>query len=406
MEGALPTAPFAGLKVLDLAWVVAGPAIGRVLADFGATVIRVESSLRVDTARILSPHLGGALDPQRAALYDTYNTNKLGLALDLARPEAREVILDLARWADVAIESFVPGQMAKWGLAPETLGAANPRLIGLSTSLMGQTGPSSTLAGYGNVGAAMSGYQSIVGREGETPIGPLGPYTDYVGPRFGLLSLLAALDHRDRTGEACWLDISQAEAGICFLAPQVADAAATGRVAAPMGNRDARFAPHGVFPCAGEDAWIAIAVETDAQWAALAGLVGGAARDPRFATAAARKGAEDELEALVETWTRGRAAADLEASLQAAGVPAHRAADSADMIADPQLDHRGHWIRLPHPLGGESLIEASRFRLSDTPPQYRLAAPHYGRDNRQVLGDLLGYDAAQIAALESAGILR
>jgi crotonobetainyl-CoA:carnitine CoA-transferase CaiB-like acyl-CoA transferase len=403
---AAPVRPFAGLKVLDLAWVVAGPALGRALADFGATVVRVESSTRIETARLMGPFLGGRPDPQRCALYDTYNVGKLGVTLDLTRPEGQAVARDLAAWADVLVESFVPGQMARFGLAPERLRAANPGLIVVSTALMGQTGPAAPLSGYGNVGAAMAGFQAIVGREGKTPIGPYGPYTDFVGPRFGLVALLAALDRRRRTGEGCWLDISQAEAGMQFLGPQIAETAATGRVAEAMGNRDPQFAPHGVFACAGEDAWAAIVARDDADWARLATLIGGEALDEAFATLAGRKAAEDRLETLVEAWTRERDVGEVETALQAEGIPVHRAASSADLAADPQLAARGHFVRLSHPLGGESVIEASRFQLSATPPRYDRCAPHFGRDTRAVLKAFLGYDAAKVDALDAAGVLR
>jgi crotonobetainyl-CoA:carnitine CoA-transferase CaiB-like acyl-CoA transferase len=368
--------------------------------------VRVESSVRIETARLMGPFPGGQPDPQRCALYDTYNTGKFGLALDLARPEGQAVVRDLAQWADVLVESFVPGQLARWGLSPDGLRAANPRLIGVSTSLMGQTGPASTLGGYGNVGAAMAGYQAIVGREGQTPIGPYGPYTDFVGPRFALVSLLAALDHRRIAGEGCWLDISQAEAGIQFLAPQVADTAATGRVATAVGNRDPQFAPHGVFACAGEDRWVAIVVRDDAEWSRLASLIGGETMDGAFSTLAGRKANEDRLEALIEAWTRARDVADIERDLQALAIPVHRAADSADMVADPQLIARRHFVRLPHPLGGDSVIEASRFALSETPAQYLRAAPHFGRDAREVLTGILGYDETKVAALDATGVLR
>ena len=406
VEGAAAPRPFDGLKVLDLAWVVAGPALGRALADFGATVVRVESSVRIETARLMGPYPGGVADPQRCALYDTYNAGKLGLALDLARPEGREVVRDLALWADVVVESFVPGQMTRWGLSPDSLRAANPGLVVVSTSLMGQTGPSSTLTGYGNIGAAMAGFQSIVGRQGETPLGPYGPYTDFVSPRFALVALLAALDRRRLTGEGCWLDVSQAEAGIQFLAPQVADTAATGHIAAPLGDRDPQFAPHGVFACAGEDRWIALAARDDAEWARLAALIGGEALDGAFASLAGRKASEDRLEALVEAWTSTRHVGDLERDLQAQGIAAHRAADSADLLADPQMVARGHFIRMPHPLGGECVVEASRFRLSETPARCIRPAPHFGRDTREVLMSILGYGADRVAALDAAGALR
>ncbi|GGC57510.1 CaiB/BaiF CoA transferase family protein [Chelatococcus reniformis] len=398
--------PLGDLKVLDLAWVVAGPAIGRALADYGATVVRVESSVRIETARLMGPYPGGKSDPQRCALYDTYNSGKLGLALDLGQPAGREVVRDLARWADVLVESFAPGRMALWGLGPETLRADNPRLIGVSTSLMGQTGPLRSFAGFGNMGAAMAGYQLLVGREGALPVGPFGPYTDFVGPRFGLVALLAALEHRRLTGEGCWLDISQAEAGVQFLAPQVAHGAATGRFPAAAGNRDPQFAPHGVFPCQGDDEWVAIVARTDAEWSRLAALMGGDALDAAFATLAGRKDQEQRLEAIVAAWTRRRHAHDVEGALQALGVPAHQASTSADIVADPQLAAREHFVHLPHELGGESIVDASRYRLSETPATYDRAAPHFGRDAGYVLGDLLGYDAGRIEKLNEAGVLR
>jgi crotonobetainyl-CoA:carnitine CoA-transferase CaiB-like acyl-CoA transferase len=398
--------PFAGLKVLDLAWVVAGPAIGRVLADYGATVVRVESSTRVEIARSVGPFPGGEFDPQRSALYDNCNSGKLGVAVDLSRDEARQIIRDLTSWADVVIESFVPGQLERWGLGPDSLRSINPGVVGLSTSLMGRTGPYASLAGFGNIGAAMAGFQGLVGHVGSQPIGPFGPYTDYVGPRFGLVALLAALDHRRRTGEGCWLDVSQAEAGIQFLAAEVAAAAGSGRRLALAGNRDPRFAPNGVFHCKGEDEWIALTVRNDQDWERLARMIGGQVLDPAFATLAGRQAEEDRLEAIVGNWTLGQAAQDLEGRLQGAGVPAHVAARSEDLVADPHLAKRGHWVRLPHPLGGESVVEASRYQLSETPAAYIRTAPHWGRDVREVLIGFLGYDEARLKALDAAGVLR
>ena len=399
--------PLAGIKVMDLAWVVAGPVIGRALADFGATVVRVESSRRVETARLMGPFPGGKMDTQRSALYDNCNTNKLGLSLDLSQEPAREVARDLARWADVVIESFMPGQMARFGLDYETLRRTNPTLIMVSTSLMGQTGPYATLAGYGNIGAALSGYQMIVGAAGELPVGPFGPYTDYVGPRFAIVTLLAALDHRRRTGEGGFIDVSQAEAGIAFLAPQIADYAASGRVVRAQGNRDPEFAPHGVFPALGADSWVALVARDDAEWSALARMLGGSAlaEDARFKTLAARKANEDALEEIVSSWTRTRAAQSIEAQLQTSGIPAYVVAGTDEFVADPQLLARQHIQRLPHPRGGDSVFEAARYQLSDTPAVYERAAPHFGRDNEHVLGKILGYDAARIAELAANGAL-
>jgi crotonobetainyl-CoA:carnitine CoA-transferase CaiB-like acyl-CoA transferase len=399
--------PLAGIKVMDLAWVVAGPVIGRVLADFGATVVRVESSRRVETARLMGPFPEGKMNTQRSALYDNCNTNKLGLSLDLSQEPARAVARDLAQWADVVIESFMPGQMARFGLDYASLQRTNPALVMVSTSLMGQTGPYANLAGYGNIGAALSGYQMIVGAANELPVGPFGPYTDYVGPRFSLVTLLAALDHRRRTGEGCFIDVSQAEAGIAFLAPQIADYRSSGRVARAQGNRDPAFAPHGVFKASAKDSWVAIVARDDAEWSALARILGRSrlADDARFKSLEARKANEDALEEIVADWTATQSALSIEVQLQAAGVPAYVVASTDDFVTDPQLRAQDHIQRLPHPLGGESVFEAARYQLSDTPAEYERAAPHFGRDNEQVLGQLLGYDAGRIASLAASGAL-
>ena len=399
--------PLEGLKVMDLAWVVAGPVVGRALADFGATVVRIESSRRVETARLMGPFPGGRSDVQRSALYDNCNANKLGLSLDLSRVEGRAVARELADWADVVIESFMPGQMARFGLDYGTLRTTNPGLVMVSTALMGQTGPYAAMSGYGNIGAALSGFQVIVGNPGEVPVGPFGPYTDYVGPRFAIVALLAALDHRRRTGEGSFIDVSQAEAGISFLGPQIAEFCATGRVAGGQGNRDPGFAPHGVFRAAGADAWVAIVARDDAEWRQLAAIVGGAvlATDPRFATLEQRKANEDALERIIEAWTATGDAQALENELQAKGIPAYVVAASEDFMRDEQLIAGGHFVRLPHPLGGDSLFEAARYDLSETAAAYDRCAPTFGRDNRRVLREFLGYDEARIDELERNGVL-
>ena len=399
--------PLSGVKVLDLAWVVAGPLIGRSLADYGASVVRIDSSKRTETARMMGPFPQGRFDVQQSTLYENCNAGKFGLALDLRLEEARAVVRDLAAWADIAVESFTPGQMGKWGLGYERLSAINPGLIMVSTSLMGQSGPWTRYSGYGNHGAAISGFQNIVGPEGGPPVGPFGPYTDFVAPRFGVVATLAALDQRRRTGKGCHLDVSQSEAGMQFLAPQIADYSVTGRIQACAGARDVAMAPHGVFAAAGWDNWVAIAARSDTEWAALARLIGGAALagDARFAALEGRKANEDALEAIVSDWTAQRTAADIEAELQALGVPAHVAVDSAGFMADPQLNARDHFVRLPHPLMSEAVVEASRYRLSETPAKYPRSAPVYGRDNDHVLADILGYDADRIAALRAAGVL-
>jgi benzylsuccinate CoA-transferase BbsF subunit len=292
----------------------------------------------------------------------------------------------------------------------------------LSTSLMGQTGPSAKLAGYGNIGASASGYQDLVGWPDRPPIGPFGPYTDYVGPRFSLVLLLAALDERRRTGEGCHLDVAQSEIGVFLLSPQLAEYFDRAAVATRRGNADETFAPHGVYECLAEDGtdrFVAIAVTSDEQWRALAEELGGSgaaagagpgaarpfADDPRFASPEARLAAAAELDRLVAAWTAGQRAEDVEARLQRRGVPAHVCASSADWTRDPQLAHRGHLRGLPHPDFGTATVEGPRYLLSETPGEVSRPAPRFGQDNEYVLRTLLGYDAASYERLLTDGVL-
>lgn len=395
--------PLDGLKVLDLAWVVAGPLIGRNFADYGATVIRVESSKRVETARLMGPFPGGEYDVERCALYDTCNTGKLGLSLDLSRPEAREIVRSLARWADVVVESFTPGQMARWGLSYEELSKDNPGLVMVSTSLTGQTGPFAKYSGYGGHGAAIAGFQNIVGRDNAAPVGPYGPYTDFVTPRFGIPATLAALDHQRRTGQGCWLDISQTEAGVQFLAAQIAETSVTGRIQGAIGNRDLAMAPHGVFQTAGDDAWIAIAVQSDEQWNRLASLAD--IVEPDWQTLHGRKNDEDALEHRIEQWTAGQDVGTLEQQLQNCGIPAHRLVSIEEFGNDPQIRARGHLVSVPQSGPETTVVEASPFVLERTPAYYQRSAPRYGCDNDHVLREILGSDSEAVAALKEAGVL-
>jgi benzylsuccinate CoA-transferase BbsF subunit len=392
----------AGLRVLDLTWVVAGPAVGRALADHGAEVVRVETGTRRDTSRLIGPFHDGAVSPESSVLYGDVNAGKLGVTLNLKLAEAREVARDLARRSDVVLESFSPGVMEAWDLGYERLRALNERVIMLSTSLMGQTGPLGRFAGYGNIGAAMSGFQSLVGWPDRVPFGPYGPYSDYVAPRFALVILLAALDRREETGEGCHIDLAQTEAAAHFLAPQLVDYRATGRVAERVGNRDPAMAPHGVYPSA-DGQWVAIAVRDDTDWRALAQRTG--AVDERFAATAGRLAHADELDKVVAAWTESRSAAEVESLLQSDGVPAHVALASDTALRDEQFVARDHFVELDHELYGTTVVQGSRYRLSRTPAVVDRAAPTLGRDNDHVLRDLLGYDDARVASLAALGAL-
>jgi crotonobetainyl-CoA:carnitine CoA-transferase CaiB-like acyl-CoA transferase len=397
--------PLDQIKVLDLSWVVAGPMIGRNLADFGAQVIRIESAKKPEVARLTGPFPKGARDLNKSGLYENCNAGKLGVSLDMSTDEARQILRDLAAQVDVVVESFAPGQMDKWGLGYQALSAQNPGLIMVSTSLMGQSGPWSALAGFGNIGAAMSGLQILAGRPGADPIGPYGPYTDFVAPRLALPVLLAALEDRRKTGQGRCLDISQAEAGMQFIAEAFAQARATGEAPQAQGNRDPLIVPNECYRCAG-GAWIAISAPSDAAWQGVVQATGLAAlADPALGDFQGRRTAEPAIDAALAGWCADKSAAAIEQSLQQAGVAAAIVASPADLAQDAQLAHWGHFQTCPRTDGTPAHHEACRFQLSETPAQVHFSAPEYGRDTDQVLRDWLQLDSDEIAQLRKSGVL-
>jgi crotonobetainyl-CoA:carnitine CoA-transferase CaiB-like acyl-CoA transferase len=398
--------PLADVKILDFMWVMAGPAATRILADYGATVIRIESPTRVDTARTLQPFHNGAPGPDASGLFNNCNAGKLGISLDLGNPRSREVVHDLVRWADIVTESFSPKAMRAWAFDYESLRKVKTDLIMLSTCLMGQSGPLARIAGFGNMAAAISGFHNLTGWPDRKPAGPFGAYTDYVAPRFSAMALLAALDHHRRTGEGQYIDQSQAESSLHFLTPAILDYTVNGRVESRAGNTDSRFAPHGVYPACGDDRWVAVVCTTDAQWRALASLMkrDNLRDDPRYATAAARLPRRDELDAMVAEFTRMLEAAEAETMLQAAGVAAHQVQNSAEIFADPQMSHSGHFVQVEHATLGATYVEGPRAKLSRTPAQVRSAAPSVGQHNQLVLEQILGYDEERITDLAAAGV--
>jgi crotonobetainyl-CoA:carnitine CoA-transferase CaiB-like acyl-CoA transferase len=399
--------PLDGVKILDFMWALAGPLATRTLADYGATVVRIESTRRIDVCRTLTPYLDDEIDAENASVFHTTNAGKRMLTLDPTRPGGRQVVLDLVRWADVVAESFTPKGMKGLGLDYETLRRVKPDLIMLSTCLMGQTGPTARFAGFGNLAAALSGFYELAGWPDRAPAGPFGAYTDYIAPRYNAVAILAALEHRRRTDEGQHIDLSQAEASLHFLAPALLDYFVNGEVASRDGNRDREMAPHGVYPCAGDDRWVAIAVRDERDWRALCTAMETPelAEDPGLASAAARLARCDELDARLCAWTRARPMGEVEALLQARGIPASAVQNSPECVRDPQLRLRGHFVSIPHAGKGQAVVEGSRFRLSRTPARIEAPAPSYGLDNQWVLGDLLGYDDERITELVISGAL-
>jgi benzylsuccinate CoA-transferase BbsF subunit len=401
------TGVFEGVKIADFAWIGVGPITVKYLADHGATVVHVESSTRPDALRLGRPFKNDTPGIDNSQFFANFNSSKYSLSLNLSRPEARETARRLVQWADIVAESYTPKAMRNWGLDYESLRKIKPNLIMFSTCQQGQTGPYSLFAGAGNTGAAMAGFYSVTGWPDRGPNYVYGAYTDFISPRFAAAALVAALDYRDRTGKGQYIDQSQIEAGVQFNAPAVLEYTVNGRVIGRGGNRSPDHAPHGAYPCRGEDRWVAIAVETDDDWRALRRAMGDPewARQATYDSLAGRKAAEDELDRRLGEWTTTRTPEEVQDLLQAHGVAAGVVATTEDLFNDPQLQHRGHYRRLDHTSMGRVAYDGPSFRLSDS-PDTQFAAPCLGEHNELVLKEFLGMTDEEVAALEATGALQ
>lgn len=398
----------ADVKVADFSWAAAAPITTKNLADHGATVIRIESRAHLDSIRITGPFPNDKPGLNTSGFYADFNCSKYGVALNLKKPEAISVAKRLVAWADVVVESFSPGAMANFGLAYEDIVKFKPDIIMLSSSMQGQTGPYKKYAGYGSQGAALAGMHYITGWPDRSPAGPKGAYTDAIAPRYSIVAILAALDYRERSGIGQYIDLSQVEAAISgFLAPEILDFEVNGRVAEAKGNRSAHAAPHGAYPCTGEDRWITISIEDDSKWDAFCGVVGRNewTADSRFATVKKRHEHHDELDEQISTWTAPQDAFDLMEKLQNAGIPAGVVQKACDLFEDPQLEARGHFRALDHTEMGVLKYNGPAHLLSETPARLRWAAPLLGEHTHYVLKEFLGYTEKEIDALTDRGVL-
>ena len=406
-ESADTTLPLEGLKVADFSWVGVGPISGKYLADHGANVIRIESSTRADNLRTAGPYKDDVAGWNRSQFFGEFNTSKRSLALDMKHERAREVTGRLLEWADVILESFTPGAVDRLGIGYEAASAANPGVIMVSTCLMGQTGRYASMAGYGYHAAGVAGFFALTGWADRDPVGPWNAYTDTVAPRFLTTTLLAALDHKRRTGEGQHIDLGQLEAALHFLAPEMIARQTTELDFSRIGNRSIDAAPQGVYPCAGEDEWCAIAVENDAQWSALRRVLGDPewARSAELDAVAGRLAAHDRIDEALAAWTRDRKPRDAMNTLTRAGVPAGHVQRSSDLQTDPQYRHRGFHREVDHPEMGRIPYSGHQFRVSGYDNGPRFAAPLIGGESFEVLSEELGFSPEEVANLIASGTI-
>ena len=339
--------------------------------------------------------------------YNTWNRNKLGITLNLSKPQGVAIARRLVGISDAVVENFTPRVMANWGLDYDNLKKIKPNIIMLSMSTMGSTGPWRDYVGFGPTVQAFSGITYLTSYPGKPPLGVGYSYADHVAGLMAALALLGALEYRQRRGKGQYIDVSQVEAMASLLGDAIVDYTLNGRPVEPVGNSSTQAAPHGVYRCCGEDRWCAIAVFSDEEWQGFKRALGSPqwTENSRFATLASRLKNADELNRLVEEWTRQHTAEEVMAWLQEQGVAAGVVQNASDLANDPHLKQRGFFVELDHPELGKTISDATPIRLSETPAKYNRAAPTPGQDNDYVYKQLLGMSEEEVAELGEKGII-
>ncbi len=393
--------PLAGLRVANFGWVWAGPMVGQVLGFLGADVVKVESRARADIMRSVPPFQDERPDPERSLTQHAMWAGNGSVSLDLAQPEGRRLAHALVARCDVALENFGPGIAERLELDYGSLRRVRPDVVLLSMPAAGLSGPLKDLRTYGNNLASLTGLDSLTGYGPGDVIPFEQPMADAHAGFLGAFSILAALQQRQQTGEGQFIELSQQEALAHLIGPAFMDYALNGRVGGPLGNRHplAQAAPHGVFPCAGSDQWISIAVESEAEWLSLASAVGEpwAAADS-FATLERRLAAIDALHERLAAWTRPQEARALAEQLQARGVAAAPVLDIPGLASDPHFRARGTFCEVLHPLGFRETLFAPYVKMSRSRPIAR-SGPMLGQDNERVLKGWLGLSDARYGEL-------
>lgn len=388
---------FDGVKVVDFGWVLAGPIVFKFLADYGATVIHVESHKRPDILRVSTPYKDAVAGVNRAGYYAYWAANKYSVSLDLDQTGGLEIAKKLVSWADIVGDSHRPGVMERLGLGYDDLRKIKPDIIMIRSSNQGLTGPNASHPGFGNHLNGLAGFVDLVGWPDQPPISLIVAYTDYVAPHFAVAALVGALDYRRKTGKGQLLDLSQLEVGLQLLAPVLINYVVNDVEDSRMGNSCSYAAPHGVYRCKGEDRWCAIAVFDDAEWESFCEVIGNApwAQDPKFSTLRGRKENEEELDRLVEGWTINYNAEEVMRRMQDAGVAAGVVQNAKDLYEDPQLKERAYFWVMEHKELGKFSHLGQPSILSKTPAKPYRPAPCLGEHTEYVCRELLGMSESE-----------
>ena len=404
--------PLEGVRILEMGQLIAVPHAVKMLADMGAQVVRMESHARLEGYRASAFYDNdpGAAWWNRGANFHEQNRNKLGLTLDLSRPNALDTLKELISQCDVFIENFTPRVMRNFGLEYDDLRKLRPDIVFVSSTGYGFTGPWSAFGAIGPTTEAASGLCHSTGYRDCPPELAEMPYTDYTAAEHTVYAIMAALIHRARTGQGQFVDVSQAQAASATAPETLMDYTINGRITERIGNRHPYMAPHGFYRCEGADDWIAIAVSRDDEWAALCETLDAPALrdDARFADAPARWRHRAALDDALAAYTAGWQHSDLAARLQAAGVPAGAVLNNAGLLFDPHLTERGFYeVLAHHPDAAMPPLPYSGrpWKFAGAPDTPRKAAPLLGEHNRYVLRDMLGKSEADVATMAENGAI-
>ena len=410
--------PLDGIRVADFTWVWAGPYCTLQLAHLGADVIRIETRTRPCITRVIPPWPEGKPGGlNRSGYFNQYNQGKRSLTLNFKDPAASEIARKLVAKSDVVVNNFAHGVMDKLGFGYDALRKIKPDIIMASLSGYGDTGPYADYVAYGPAQVPLSGLSALTGYKDWPPMHSGFSYGDPNAGIHGAFAILAALFHRAKTGQGQYLDMSQWESSMVVLPEGIMDYTMNRHEPERLGNTDRMMSPHGIFKCidrperiAGTviDQWIAIVCADDVDWGRLARAIGRPelADDPKFATLAARKANEDDLEAAITAWTSTRRAADAERVLQRAGIAAAVVADNKYLAdEDSHMKDRDYFVYRDHPEVGKRQHCGMPWQMSRTETKVRAAAPTIGQHTDEILTGLLGYDADQLAKLRAKGAL-
>ncbi len=387
-----------GIRVVEVTVYQTGPLTTQALSNCGAEVIKIDTRINMVGGGGGVGGAGAAGGAGAGGLQKS--TNKLSVTLNFASPKGLDLARQLIAKSDVFVENLAGGSLIRRGLGYEDLKKIKPDIIMLSTCMQGQTGPYASHAASGHKLSALSGFNHISGWPDRPPAW-IAAYTDNIAPCYNIVAILAALDYRRRTGKGMFLDMSQNEGGVQFMAPAILDYTANKRVAGRVGNQYPYAAPHNAYRCKGEDKWCAIAVFTDEEWSSFCNVIGkpAMAKNPKFSTLISRKEHEEELDRLVNEWTINHTAEEVMNLMQAGGVAAGMVEAAEDQERDPQLKARHFFWELDRPEGGKFLSPAGvHFLLSKTPYELK-RPPALGEHNDYVFKELLGLSDSEVADL-------